>query len=342
MKTKVTKLIGALLLFNMVIGLTACGGNSSDGAAQSGSDAGSASDNVLHIAYVGSGVEYPADLLGVAMDQGYLEEELANIGWSYEASSFTGGNLVNEALISGEADFGELGDVPALTSKSKGAETSLLAGEVYASDAGLVVSPDSEIESVQDLKGKTVATLEGSYMQMVLIHMLEDNGLSIDDVQFTNMTSADAAAAVQTGSIDAALLSEVQYSVAVAENQVKVLLSGSENNSWRGSTVLVANNNFIESHRDVVVAVLKAYVRANEYALSDYEGALDSLAKSGMSVEALQVRFPEEVNYNLRADSELTTAMESVQEFVLDIGNSSTEVDLESWIDSSILEEAEK
>lgn len=300
-----------------------------------------ADDNVIHIAYVGSGVAYPNDLLGVAIDQGYLDEELGALGWGYEGTPFAGGNLVNEALISGEADFASYGDVPALSGKSKGAPTTLLGAEVYAQDAALVVGPDSEINSIEELKGKTVGTLEGSFMHKVLITMLEDNGMTIDDIKFTNMQSADAAAAVEAGTIDAALLSEVQYSIAAVNGDVKVLLSGGDKNEWRGSAALVSNSKFLEENRDVVAAVVKALVRAYDFSLNNYDETIASLAKSGMSEEALRFRFADQVEFNLRSDEELISAMETVQDFLTGAGISSTEVDLTEWLDSSVLEEAQ-
>ena len=299
-----------------------------------------ADDNVIHIAYVGSGVAYPNDLLGVAIDQGYLDEELGALGWSYEGTTFAGGNLVNEALISGEADFASYGDVPALSGKSKGAPTTLLGAEVYAQDAALVVGPDSEINSIEELKGKTVGTLEGSFMHKVLITMVEDNGMTIDDIKFTNMQSADAAA-VEAGTIDAALLSEVQYSIAAVNGDVKVLLSGGDKNEWRGSAALVSNSKFLEENRDVVTAVMKALVRAYDFSLNNYDETIASLAKSGMSEDALKFRFADQVEFNLRSDEELISAMETVQDFLTGAGISSTEVDLSQWLDSSVLEDAQ-
>lgn len=353
MKLTIKRAVGALLSATMLAGLFACGSapgttsTADKGSASAVSDTEDASvkktesSGTLSIAYVGSGVNFPNDLLGIAIDQGYLDEELGEIGWSYESNSFAGGNLVNESLISGEAQVGVLGDVPAMSSKIKGANTTLLASEVYANDAALVVAPDSDIETIQDLKGKVVATLQGSFMHKVLMNMLEDNGMNMDDIQFTNMQSADAAAAVQTGAVDAALLSEVQYSVAATNNEVKVILSGSDKNEWRGSTNIVVDSDFLAENREVAVAFITAYAKAYEYAINHYDEAITCLAQSGMSEDALKFRFPDTVDYNLRADDQLVTAMESVQKFLHDSGISDSQVDLDAWIDSSILEEAQ-
>ncbi len=329
-------LIGTIFTAVLALGLAGCGTTETGGVSDKTADV----NNTVNIAYVGSGINFPTDLFGIALDQGFLDEELQAIGWNYEVTSFTGGNLVNEALISGDADIGMLGDVPAATSKSKGADTTLIAYELHSNDAALVTAPNSDIESITDLKGKTVATLESSFMHKVLFSMLEANGMSIDDIQFVNMPSVDAATAVEIGSVDAALLSETQYAIEAVDNKVKVLLSGSDNSQWRGSSTVVASNKFLEKNRDVAVALLKAYERANQFALENYDAAIASIAKSGISEAAIKFRFPETVDFDLRADEEVIKDLNTVFQFLKDADISSGEVDVNAWLDSSVLEDA--
>ena len=82
----------------------------------------------------------------------------------------------------------------------------------YGAD-GLVVQDG--IESVQDLKGKSVATEVGTLEHMFLLKILEENGMTIDDVNFTNMTINDAGPAFIAGSVDAAVLWEPTLSAAI-------------------------------------------------------------------------------------------------------------------------------
>jgi NitT/TauT family transport system substrate-binding protein len=79
---------------------------------------------------------------------------------------------------------------------------------------GLVVQDG--IQSVQDLKGKTVATEVGTLEHMFLLKILEGNGMTIDDVKFTNMTINDAGPAFIAGSVDAAVLWEPTLSTSIA------------------------------------------------------------------------------------------------------------------------------
>jgi NitT/TauT family transport system substrate-binding protein len=62
-----------------------------------------------------------------------------------------------------------------------------------------------EIKSVKDLKGKQVAYGEGSVSNFFLGYLLEQNGLSLNDVVSVNMDADKAGAAFVAGKVDAAV-----------------------------------------------------------------------------------------------------------------------------------------
>lgn len=83
----------------------------------------------------------------------------------------------------------------------------------YGAD-GLVVN--DSIASIAELKGKTVATEVGTLEHMFLLKILEQNNMTVDDINFVNMTINDAGPAFIAGSIDAAVLWEPTLSTAIA------------------------------------------------------------------------------------------------------------------------------
>ena len=62
---------------------------------------------------------------------------------------------------------------------------------------------DSDIKSVEDLKGKKVGVAEGSSANYNLLAQLDKAGLTYDDVQVENLQPADALAAFSAGHLDA-------------------------------------------------------------------------------------------------------------------------------------------
>ena len=91
-------------------------------------------------------------------------------------------------------------------------KTVLVTDTSYGAD-GLVVKDG--INSIEDLKVKTVATEIGTLEHMFLLKTLEKYGMTIDDINFVNMTINDAGPAFIAGSVDAAVLWEPTLSMAV-------------------------------------------------------------------------------------------------------------------------------
>lgn len=78
---------------------------------------------------------------------------------------------------------------------------------------GLVVKEG--INSVEELRGKTVATEVGTLEHMFLLKTLEKFNMTSDDINFVNMTINDAGPAFIAGSVDAAVLWEPTLSMAI-------------------------------------------------------------------------------------------------------------------------------
>lgn len=113
------------------------------------------------------------------------------------------------AVAAGEADLGFMADLPAIIAKSTGQEIEIVSNVAYGEKAiAVLVSPDSDIKSVADLKGKKVAYATGSYAQHLLALLLDQEGLSLKDVESVNLGAGDQPAALANGQVDALHYSE--------------------------------------------------------------------------------------------------------------------------------------
>ncbi|MED1440963.1 MetQ/NlpA family ABC transporter substrate-binding protein [Aeribacillus composti] len=140
---------------------------------------------------------------GWALNKGFLQEELKKIGiTNIEYFSFPNGPNLNEAMASGEIDVGILGDTPALLARSSGQKTRLIGFANIFQDIWLVTNKKNGVSSLEELKGKTVATSNGSYMFRYLTGLLEENNL-LEDVKIVHLLPPEAAAALERGDIQA-------------------------------------------------------------------------------------------------------------------------------------------
>jgi sulfonate transport system substrate-binding protein len=185
--------------------LTACG------SADSGKPAGAplASDAALPI-------EVPAGTkLVVADDANRLktlfklsgEQELLSADVTY--ANFSSGPLRLEAIRSGNAQLGRVGDVPPILAQYSDAGVPIVGAVRHdGPGAALATAPGSGIESLNDLRGKKIAINEGTAQQAIVLRNLKAAGLTIKDVQPVNLGVAEFADGLRANQVDAAVLKQ--------------------------------------------------------------------------------------------------------------------------------------
>lgn len=211
----------------------------------------------------------------VVKDQGLLEEILGDdvtVEWVQSAGS----NKANELLRSGSIDVGSTAGSAALLARANGSPIQVI--DIYSQPewAAIVVGPDSDITSVEDLAGKSVAATKGTDPYFFLLQALEEAGLSIDDVEVQNLQHADGRAALDGGSVAAWSGLDPIMAAAEVESGDKLIYRNVDFNSYG---FLNATEDFIEKHADLAQAVVDAYEQAREWALENPEETAALLAE---------------------------------------------------------------
>jgi len=162
--------------------------------------------------------------LRVLMDEGTIEKET---GYKIHWRKFGGGGDVVRAMASGDVQIGEAGSSPIATAASQGMDIQLFWILDDIADAEqLVARNGTSINSVADLKGKTVATPFVSTAHFQLIFALTDAGVNPKDVKILNMRPPEVAAAWERGDIDATFIWDPV--LGKAKQNGKVLVSAGE------------------------------------------------------------------------------------------------------------------
>ena len=277
----------------------------------------------------------------VAYELGYLDEELNAVNAEYTWTEFQSGPLVNEAVAAGEADLGFVADLPAIIAKSTGQEIEIVSNVAYGGKGvAVLVSPDSDIKSVADLKGKKIAYATGSYAQHLLALLLNQEGLSLKDVESVNLGAGDQPAALANGQVDALVIWEQYISKLTTDGTAKVLADGT--GIKRGNMVNYAVSSYAEEHPDVIEAYIKALDRADDYIKEKPEDAAKLVADDfGVEEDVM-----EKILSNLTFTTELTTddidEIKKVKDFSLEEGIIGSDVDIDSFINTEYLDAVEK
>ncbi|GGP12985.1 aliphatic sulfonate ABC transporter substrate-binding protein [Oceanobacillus neutriphilus] len=136
-------------------------------------------------------------------NSGEFQEELEELGYTVTWSEFNTGSSILEALNAGSIDLANAGDIPSIFALDKGSDFQYIASEPSAPETeGILVSEDSSIQSLEDLKGKRVAYNNASIAQYLLIKLLGSADLSMDDIETVNLNPPDASLAFEKGEID--------------------------------------------------------------------------------------------------------------------------------------------
>ena len=200
--------------------------------------AGQAEDKTIHLGFQKYGT------LILLKTQGLLEQTLEPQGYSIRWTEFPAGPQLLEALNVGAIDFGTTGEAPPIFAQAAGAPLVYVGYEPPAPQAEAILVPkDSPLQTVADLKGKTVALNKGSNVHYLLVKALEHAGLSYSDVEVAFLPPADARAAFEKGAVDAWVIWEPFLAAAEAATGARQLADGSG---------VVDNHEFYLASRDLV------------------------------------------------------------------------------------------
>lgn len=136
-------------------------------------------------------------------------------GLDVELVEFSSGTDLIKAIVGGQLDTGVLGFTNAASWSSRGADLKVVGGAQHGFHA-IVVREDSGIQTVADLKGKTLASQrEGSTADTVLRGVvLKDAGLEPGDVNVLGVSPQVAVQSLVGNRVEAAFLFEPQARIA--------------------------------------------------------------------------------------------------------------------------------
>jgi NitT/TauT family transport system substrate-binding protein len=156
----------------------------------------------------------------LARDKGFFQEA----GINADLIVLTGLAERNSALKSGRIDaLAAPVDYFVLSAGNRLETTVVMAVDESVGGDGIVARKD--ITKVEDLRGKRVAFQHGLPAEFFLRALLQQNKVSLKDVQVTDLQTADAGAAFIAGKVDAAVVWEPWLTRATDEGNGHVLAS---------------------------------------------------------------------------------------------------------------------
>ncbi|NEC09462.1 aliphatic sulfonate ABC transporter substrate-binding protein [Streptomyces sp. SID7909] len=207
----------------------------------------------------------------VGDQEGLFQKELG--GTQLKTATFNAGPSEIEALNADSIDIGFIGPSPSINgyTKSKGQNLRIIGGSA-SGGVKLVVNP-KKIKTLDDLKGKKIATPQlGNTQDVAFLNWISEKGWKVDaqsgkgDVSVVRTDNKVTPDAYRSGSIDGAWVPEPTASKLVAEGAKELL---DESTLWPDDKFVITNiivsQKFLKAHPDVVEAVLRGSVKTNAW-----------------------------------------------------------------------------
>lgn len=264
LKQYVYRLTAAITAASLLAaGLTGCGAEAQRTDKAESTTSGQDGEVTVNVAYFDSFVW--GYYIQIAQEYGIWDEVFGEDNVKVNLTGFTTGPEINEAITAGDIDIAiNEGDQPFLSGVANGVDLTLLATELRQEKTLILVADsDSDIQSVADLKGKNIAVPIGTYVHKSLIGVLQDNNISLDDVQLTNMSAAgDAIAAINAGDVDVYIGTIFSLYSNIQSGDIKQIADLTGNGAY---AYLIGTNDFVSQHPDVTQKLVEVIYKATEY-----------------------------------------------------------------------------
>ena len=236
------------------------------------------------------GYQKSASLFVLQKAQGTLEKKLAPLGFGVKWVEFPAGPQLLEGLNVGAVDVGYVGEAPPIFAQAAGAKFVYFGYDPAAPRAeAILVTKDSPIKSVADLKGKKVALNKGSNVHYLLVKQLEKNGLKLSDIQPVYLAPADGRAAFESRNVDAWVIWDPFQAAAEKATGARVLADGTPEvvNNYQ---YYLGERGFVKNNPKVIDALFADSVEQGIWLKKNLRQAAELIAPlQGLPVDVVEL-----------------------------------------------------
>ncbi len=334
----------ALLAGTLVAGCGGSGDSRGEGAAKT--------VTIASIAYPYQGKQIFNGLNGVVIEQGWLKEQLARKGVALVFSpvpTAVGGPLINEGFSGKRIDFASYGDFPAAIAVAGGVPLRIVAPVGQGQDVYLIVRKGLAAKSLADLKGKRIALHRGRPWELPFSKLVDSSGLKLDDFKIVNINPAATPAALESGSVDAAVL--LSDGLLLEQKGIARVIWSTRQAppDWRMRAELFARKDFVDAHPDLTQIVVEAFVRAAAWSSDEAHKAevIHNAARGAMPEEIVardyaNSNIPWRERFSPIFSPALRAHYRSVADYAFDRGLIRSKVDADALLDDRFVKQALK
>lgn len=338
-ETRWGKTMGVLLAAVMVFTLAACGGNTNNAA-----NNGAQGANELQKITIGY-LNVMDDAQTILAARAGLYEKY---GLNAEMQLFTSGTDLIKQIVGGNLDAGVLGFSNALSWIAQGSDLKIVGGAQMGYHA-MLVGKDSEINSIEDLKGKTIASQKaGSTADLVLNGVVfEKAGFTREQATVQGVSPAVAIQSLASGTVDSAFVFEPYSTIAKLSYDAKQIYEIGE--EWPfPCMVVITSGDMVNNNKDIINKMLDAQkeaiemlendpAKAAEYITADFIQEPEIEKADGTKVPAVEViqAAIESQEFKWALDEADIARMDEISDIMVSLELTQEKVDVNKALDLS-------
>jgi NitT/TauT family transport system substrate-binding protein len=212
-----------------------------------------------------------------SLDVVYWQQLLKDRGMNIDFKFVDAPDTAARSIIAGSADA-YVGSLPSaiLAVKNANANIRIIAVNNQASD--YVLLSQTNINSIQDLKGHTIGiATPGSAGDVIIRTALKLKGVDPSTAQFVTIGGTSArVTAVLAGQVDSAPVHAADAAPAVATGKVKVLFNTGDTIGLYLQSGLIASGDWLKKNPDQAQMVVDAFVDSSRWAATNKDGYIAS------------------------------------------------------------------
>lgn len=309
-----------------VLILTACSSDSSADATDT-NNSDSDEKEVIRIGY------QKGNTINILKEHGNLDEALNEAGYTIEWRVFPTGTVLLEALNTGNIDFGHASDGNAVFMQSGGIPLNYLASEApYPKGVALVTKADSDIETVEDFKGKTVGVTRGGNQHYLLLVALKEAGISKEEVDIKfYKDAAEGLAAFTQDEFDVYGSWDPYLAIVESKVETRTVLNGTDLTDNR--TFYFGTEELLTEKPEVVKIILEELQNADQWANENKTEVAEILAAElGLEAAPLKLANDRRSFGVEKIDEEIITSQQQLADTFYDAGLLENDISIEEAV----------
>lgn len=248
---------------------------------------------------------------------GWLEEDFKKDGIAVKWVLSAGSNRALEYLNANSIDIGSSAGLAALLAKANG--NPIRAPYIFSRPewTALVVTRDSPIKTLADLKGKKIAATKGTDPFLFMLRALQVAKLKRGDIEHVALQHADGRAALEQGRVDAWAGLDPLMAASELDAGSRLIYRNVAFNTYG---FLNVREDFQARYPNELKRVIAAYERARKWTLANTTEAakiLSEEAKVSLQVALLQLKLRTDLS-SPQPSSEHVGALRAAAPLLLD------------------------